>query len=206
MSTEITSLWEPSKDRIEDSNIVSFIQFVEKQYDCKINGFNALYEFSINQKEKFWSSLIEFSGLVAQTWGTRIIEGPTKMPGAKWFPDAKLNYAENLLRRRDSGDAIVFWGEDKIKSRLSHKQLFDRVSRFSQALKASGISEGDRVGGYLPNMPETIIAMLKVLGFGKTTVNYHYYKHVKGKKQWNFTVVGERTIPIEKCDYDYDAN
>ena len=54
--------------------------------------------------------------------------------------------------------------------------------------------------------PETIIAMLKVLGFGKTTVNYHYYKHVKGKKQWNFTVVGERTIPIEKCDYDYDAN
>jgi len=54
--------------------------------------------------------------------------------------------------------------------------------------------------------PETIIAMLKILGFGKTTVNYHYYKHVEGKKVWNFTVVGERTIPIEKCDYDYDAN
>ena len=166
MSTKTISLWEPGKERIEDSNIVSFIRFLEKQYNCKINGFNALYEFSINQKEKFWSSLIEFSGLVAQTWGTRIIEDSAKMPGAKWFPDAKLNYAENLLRRRDTRDAIVFWGEDKVKSRLSHKQLFDQVSRFSQALKAAGISEGDRVGGYLPNMPETIIAMLASASIG----------------------------------------
>ncbi len=166
MSTKTISLWEPGKERIEDSNIVSFIRFLEKQYNCEINGFNVLYEFSINQKEKFWSSLIEFSGLVAQTWGTRIIEDSAKMPGAKWFPDAKLNYAENLLRRRDTGDAIVFWGEDKVKSRLSHKQLFDQVSRFSQALKAAGISEGDRVGGYLPNMPETIIAMLASASIG----------------------------------------
>src|SRR3546814_17996728 len=81
------------------------------------------------------------------------------MPGARFFPDARLNFAENLLRRRpqdanDGSDAIVFWGEDKVKRRLSHKELYDRVSRTAPALAAEGVGPGDRVAGLLPNMPE----------------------------------------------------
>ena len=88
------------------------------------------------------------------------------MPGAVWFPQAKLNYAENLLRQRDESDALVFWGEDKVKRRLSRARLYDEVSRFQLALKAAGVTEGDRVAGYLPNMPETIIAMLATTALG----------------------------------------
>src|SRR3546814_19309434 len=93
------------------------------------------------------------------------------MPGARFFPDARLNFAENLLRRRpqdanDGSDAIVFWGEDKVKRRLSHKELYDRVSRTAQALAAEGVGPGDRVAGFLPNMPATVIAMLATASLG----------------------------------------
>jgi acetoacetyl-CoA synthetase len=88
------------------------------------------------------------------------------MPGATWFPQARLNYAENQLRRRDDSDALVFWGEDQVKRRLSNKELHAQVSRFAQALQAAGVVKGDRVAGYLPNMPEAIIAMLATASLG----------------------------------------
>jgi acetoacetyl-CoA synthetase len=88
------------------------------------------------------------------------------MPGAHWFPDARLNFAENLLRRRDDGDALIFWGEDKVRRCVSYKALYDQVSQVAQALKAAGITEGDRVAGYLPNMPEAAVAMLAVSSLG----------------------------------------
>jgi acetoacetyl-CoA synthetase len=90
------------------------------------------------------------------------------MPGAKFFPDARLNFAENLLRKRDQTDAIVFWAEDKVKRRLSRAQLYDMVSQLAQALKADGVGVGDRVAGYMPNMPETVIAMLAAASLGAT--------------------------------------
>jgi acetoacetyl-CoA synthetase len=89
-----------------------------------------------------------------------------KMPGAKFFPNARLNFAENLLRRRDDADALVFWGEDKVKRRLSFRALYDQVSQCAQALAALGVGEGDRVAGYLPNMPEAVIAMLATTSLG----------------------------------------
>jgi acetoacetyl-CoA synthetase len=88
------------------------------------------------------------------------------MPGARWFPDARLNYAENLLRHRDDADALVFWGEDKLKRRLSRRELYAQVSSFSQALRAEGVQTGDRVAGYLPNLPKTIVAMLATASLG----------------------------------------
>ena len=94
------------------------------------------------------------------------IENPGRMPGAHFFPEARLNYAENLLRRRDDADALVFWGEDKVKRRLSYRQLYDLVSRLAQALKAAGVGPGDRVAGFVPNMPETIAAMLATASIG----------------------------------------
>jgi len=130
------------------------------------DDFAALYDWSIREPEKFWLSMWDFAGIIAETQGERVLIDRDKMPGAKWFPDARLNYAENLLRRRDDGNAMVFWGEDQVRRRLSYAELYDQVSRLAQALKARGIGEGDRVAGFLPNMPETIIAMLATASLG----------------------------------------
>ena len=159
-------LWEPSQERIRESNIIAFIEAIESDWKTNIDDFEGLYEFSVQESEKFWQSLISFAGVIAETWGENVIKNPGNMPGAVWFPDANLNYAENLLRRKDNSDALVFWGEDQVKLRFSHKELFDEVSRVAQAMRAKGIVAGDRVGGYMPNMPQTIIAMLAAVSIG----------------------------------------
>ncbi|MBT3170914.1 MAG: AMP-binding protein, partial [Rhodospirillaceae bacterium] len=139
---------------------------VSQQWAASFDNFEALYDWSIREPEKFWLSMWDFAGIIAETRGARTLINGDKMPGAEWFPDARLNYAENLLRRRDDGDAMVFWGEEKVRRRLSFAELHDRVSRLAQALRARGIGEGDRIAGYLPNMPETIIAMLATASLG----------------------------------------
>ena len=159
-------LWEPSQEKIRESNIIAFIEAIESDWKTNIDDFEGLYEFSVQESEKFWQSLISFAGVIAETWGENVIKNPGKMPGAVWFPDANLNYAENLLRRKDNSDALVFWGEDQVKLRFSHKELFDEVSRVAQAMRAKGIVAGDRVGGYMPNMPQTIIVMLAAVSIG----------------------------------------
>ena len=137
-----------------------------ESWDAAFDTFESLYDWSVREPEKFWLSMWDFAGILAETQGERVVVDGDKMPGAEWFPDARLNYAENLLRRRDSADAIVFWGEDKVRRRLSFDELHDRVARLAQALKARNIKQGDRVAGYLPNMPETIIAMLATASLG----------------------------------------
>jgi len=159
-------LWRPSKKQQETANLARFMNQAGARWGDSFDDFEALYDWSIREPEKFWLSMWDFAGIIAETQGERVLIDGDKMPGAQWFPDARLNYAENLLRRRDDGDAIVFWGEDKTRRRLSFGELHDRVSRLSQALKARGIEEGDRVAGYLPNMPETIIAMLAAASLG----------------------------------------
>src|SRR3989304_5105731 len=98
--------------------------------------------------------------------GTRVVAGRDRMPGARWFPDARLNFAQNLLRRRDDTPALVFWGEDRIKRRVTHAELTAQVSRIAGALRASGVKSGDRVVGYLPNIPEAIMAALAAASIG----------------------------------------
>jgi len=137
-----------------------------QRWDETFCDYKALHDWSIREPEKFWLSMWDFAEIVAETRGEKVLIDGDKMPGAKWFPDARLNYAENLLRRRDDADAMVFWGEDRVRRRVSYAELYNRVSRLAQALKARGISEGDRVAGYLPNMPETIIAMLATASLG----------------------------------------
>jgi acetoacetyl-CoA synthetase len=97
-----------------------------------------------------------------------VLADKNKMPGARFFPDAKLNFAENLLRRDGDGDAIVFWGEERVRRRLSHRELREQVSRLQQALSAAGVKEGDRVAAFMPNMPEAVIAMLATASLGAT--------------------------------------
>ncbi len=124
-----------------------------------------LHAWSIERPEEFWNLLWDFCGVKGRRAGP-VLVGPTRMPGAQWYPQARLNFAQNLLRRRDEGEAIVFWGEDRIKRRLTHRNLYDLVSRMAQALADAGVGKGDRVAGYLPNVPEATAAMLATASLG----------------------------------------
>ncbi|SCA58309.1 Acetyl-coenzyme A synthetase 1 [Candidatus Terasakiella magnetica] len=159
-------LWTPSPERIEASNLRAFMKHVNGQYSLDIKDYDALHDFSVHEREKFWVSLKDFAGLKAQDWGKRILVDGDKMPGAQFFPDAKISFAENLLKKKDESQALIFWGEDKVKRAVSWKELNDKVSVFAQALRAQGVSKGDRVCAFMPNMPETIIAMLAVTSLG----------------------------------------
>jgi acetoacetyl-CoA synthetase len=161
-------LWTPSPERIAAANITAFIKLVNGRHKLAIDGYGALYEWSIGHLEDFWAALWDFGGVIAGARGDRVLVDGDKMPGARFFPDAKLNFAENLLRRRDDADAIVFWGEDKVRRRLSFGELYDTVSRTAQALSASGVKPGDRVAAFMPNIPETVIAMLATASLGAT--------------------------------------
>jgi len=124
-----------------------------------------LWQWSIDHPEEFWSAVWDDSNVIGEK-GRDVLLDKTMMPGAKWFPQAKLNWAENLLRRQDDDDAVVFWGEDKIKRRVTHRQLHREVVRFQQLLVTLGIKPGDRVVAYLPNIPETLIACLAASALG----------------------------------------
>ena len=158
-------LWTPSEGRIEHANVTTFARMAITDWELPINDYPSFYRWSIDRPDQFWQSVWKF-GRVKGERGQRALADGDRMPGAKWFPDARLNYAENLLRKRDASDAIVFWGEDKARRRMSHRELYDLVSRIAQALRASGVEAGDRVGGYLPNMPEAIAAMLAAASIG----------------------------------------
>ena len=128
-------------------------------------SFAELHRWSIDAAADFWELLWRFSQVRGEP-GMRRLINPDRMPGAKWFPEGRLNFAENLLRERDAHLAISFWGEDKVKRQLSRRQLYDLVSRLAQALRAEGVGKGDRVAGYLPNLPEATAAMLATTSLG----------------------------------------
>jgi acetoacetyl-CoA synthetase len=159
-------LWQPSKERIARSNIAAFIKLVNRQHKAGLTDSDSLFDWSVREPEQFWTAMWDFGGVIAETRGSRILIDGERMPGAQWFPDAKLNFAENLLRRRDDADALVFWGENKVKRRMSHAEVYDAVSRTAQAMSAAGVMEGDRVAAFMPNMPETIIFMMAASSLG----------------------------------------
>jgi acetoacetyl-CoA synthetase len=158
-------LWRPSAGWLEQANLGRFARVAERRWHRKFGDYETLHRWSCEQPEQFWPTLWDFAGIVGEPGDTVLVDGD-RMPGARFFPRARLNFAENLLRRRDDGDAIVFRGEDQVRRRVSHRQLYDAVSRFAQALLAQGIRPGDRVAGYLPNMPETVIATLAAAAIG----------------------------------------
>ena len=159
-------LWTPSPERIEQTNVTSLINKINADWAVSLTNSEHLHQFSVTEMEKFWRSLIEYAELNGETWTGPELVDRNKLPGAKWFPEARFNYAENILKRRDDADAFVFWGENKVKRRMSFKTLYDQVSSISQALKGMGVGPGDKVAGYLPNLPETIIATLAAASLG----------------------------------------
>ena len=159
-------LWQPSPEYVRTTNMTAFMEAVNAEWGLSIGDTTALHAFSVTEMGKFWDGVRTFSDVRGSGWDGPVLVDGDKLPGAKWYPQARLNFAENLLRRRDDADAIVFWGEDKVRRRMSYAELYDRVSELSQALRAGGLGPGDRVAGYLPNMPEAVIAMLATASIG----------------------------------------
>ena len=159
-------LWSPSRDQIESTNMWRFLQFVNEKYSENFNDYASLYQWSVNNIQDFWSGIWEFVQIKASEPYCEVINDVNKMPGAQWFSGARLNFAENLLRYRDEQCALVFRGEDHEIRRMSYTELFDEVARTAISLKELGMGPGDRVVGFMPNMPETIIAMLAATSVG----------------------------------------
>lgn len=158
-------LWTPSKDRIAGSRMEAFRRKAETASGKKLPDYAALWRWSVEDPAAFWDLAWDDLGVIGDKGG-RVLENPTAMPGARFFPDGRLNYAENLLRRRDDADAIVFRGEDKVARRLSFRELYDSVSRLRQALMDMGVGPGDRVAGFVSHMPEAVIGLLAASSLG----------------------------------------
>ncbi len=160
-----TPLWIPTAEDIRRANLTAFMRAVRTQWGVPVADYAELYRWSVDEPEKFWQSMWSFADIRGEP-GTAVLVGRDKMPGARWFPQARLNFAENLLRRRDETAAILFRREDKLKRSLTHRELHEQVSRLAQALRATGVVPGDRVAAYMPNMPEAVIAMLATASLG----------------------------------------
>ena len=155
-------LWFPGAARMAQSNLRRFADTINPRLEI----YADIHRFSVNEPEAFWSAVWDFCAVKAETRGARILIDGNKMPGAHFFPEARLNYAENLLRRAGEGEAIVFRGEDKVRRRMSWSELNVTVARMQRALTAAGIEAGDRVCAVVPNLPETIIAFLACASLG----------------------------------------
>jgi acetoacetyl-CoA synthetase len=158
-------LWAPSPERIEATQVMAFLRETNRRHGLRLKSYADLHGWSIANPDLFWDQLWDFCGVIGEKGARRAVDLEA-MPGAKFFPDAKLNFAENLLRRSDDRDALVFRGEDKGSDRMSYAQLAALVSRLQQALKAQGVGVGDRVAGMMPNRPETVAAMLATTSIG----------------------------------------
>ncbi len=156
-------MWSPSERQLAASELTAFIR--QALPEIAATDYASLHRWSITRPAAFWSAVWDYGGVIGDKRGPALVNGD-KMPGADWFPRARLNYAENLLRERNDSDALVFKGEDKVYRKLSRDQLYREVAALAAALKAAGIAPGDRIAAYLPNMPETVITMLAAASLG----------------------------------------
>ncbi|MFC1494294.1 acetoacetate--CoA ligase [Thermodesulfobacteriota bacterium] len=161
-------LWSPSRDRIESTNMRRFMNFVNQKYNKKFNEYDSLYTWSISNISDFWEAVWDFAEIKASESFREVLDDVNNMPDIQWFPGSKLNFAENLLRYRDDQTALIFRGEDVGRREMTYGQLYDEVSRLAASLKEFGVKPGDRVVGFMPNMPETVVAMLASVSLGAT--------------------------------------
>jgi acetoacetyl-CoA synthetase len=164
MST--SPLWSPSPERVARTNLTRFMQLVRDRFSAPIDGYESLHRWSTDYPERFWTTLWEFCEIRSTKAHAKVLENPTSMPGARWFVGAELNYAANLLRHLDDSPALVFRNERSERRELSFRQLGSEVARVAQGLRDVGVKSGDRVAGFMPNLPETVIAMLATTSLG----------------------------------------
>ena len=164
--SEDKPMWVPTIDDINSSNITNFINFLNNSCNLSITDFNSLSDWSKNYSEKFYEVLWDFAGIIAEKKGTPTLLESNKMPGAKWFPEAKLNFAQNILTKKDNSLAIIFQSENKVYRELSWNELYRSVSKLTKVFLDFGVRPGDRVVGFMPNIPETVISMLAAASIG----------------------------------------
>ena len=161
-----TPLWQPSAERINDSNMQQFMLQMNTKHQLNMQSYADLHAWSVDDIATFWDEIWQLSNVIARHKGETILDHADRMPGAQWFPEAKLNYAENLLKHRDAETALVFCGEDGKRLELSYSNLYLRVAQLSSALRQHGIQPGDRVAGFMPNVIDTVVAMLATSSMG----------------------------------------
>ncbi len=166
MSNMRTPLWTPSSEHIKNANITRFINLANKQHDLEISSYEELYKWSTENLQEFWSAMWEFAEIKASRRYDLVVDDIGKFPGAEWFIGAKLNFAENLLQHRDEHTAFIFRGETQQSDRMTYSELFDSVARLAKPLRKIGVTSGDRVAAYMPNLMETAIAMLAATSIG----------------------------------------
>lgn len=159
-------VWTPSPVRVADANLSRFIRYVAKNTGATVDDYPTLYDFSIRRPQDFWPAVWEFCGIRSSGDWTEVVDDVHELPGARWFSGARLNFAQNLLRHADDKPAIIFRAENGERRELSHRDLRDEVARLAGALQQLGVTRGDRVAGFLPNLPETVIAMLAATSLG----------------------------------------
>ncbi len=163
--------WLPAQETVNNSQLLAFKNNIEKSYKVELNNYDELHKWSITNIENFWQEVWDFCGVIASSKGGEVIEPAEKMWKTKFFPKAKLNFAENLLKRRDGAVAITFKAEDVLEQQLTFNELYGEVSKLAQAMRDAGIVEGDRVAGYLPNAPIAVVAMLATASLGAIWVS-----------------------------------
>ena len=160
-------LWTPSALRIADANLTRFIAFVRDR-GAEVGNYDALWAWSVAEPAAFWEALVDFTGVLADRAVAPVLQDGHRMPGARWFPGMRLNFAENLLRRSGAGPAIVFRNEIGLRREWSWEALRSEVGRLAAGLREAGVGPGDRVAGFMPNLPETVAAMLAAASVGAT--------------------------------------
>ena len=158
--------WKPSPHVMKESHMMRFMRYVNKETQQHFKTYPELYQWSIDHPDAFWLAMWNYGKVVSSVPPEHIMVPAEKMQDTKWFPDARLNFAENLLRRRDQHIAIFFASERGDKRQMTYSQLYLKVTALSSYLRHTGVGVGDRVVGCLPNIPEAVIAMLATTSIG----------------------------------------
>ncbi|MFZ5568785.1 MAG: acetoacetate--CoA ligase [Thermodesulfobacteriota bacterium] len=159
-------LWNPPEERILKSNMYRFMGVVNQKFGQNCNDYRQLYQWSIDHIADFWDTMWSFAGILTSAPYHQVVDDIRKMSGAAWFSGARLNFAENLLRYRDDRTALIAVGEDRNATCLSYAGLYQEVARLAKSLRDAGLRPGDRVAGFMPNIPQTTIAMLAATSIG----------------------------------------
>ncbi len=159
-------LWQPNPAKMKQSQIYEFLHLIDEKYHLAEPTYAALHQWSVDNIADFWKEFWEYTQIIHSHQYSQVVDDSSKMPGAKWFTGTKLNFAENLLQHRGDKTAIIFRGENGIEKRITQRELYNDVFRVSSGLKKLGVGIGDRVAAFMPNIPETVIAMLATASVG----------------------------------------
>ena len=166
MNNVLELLWQPTVEQVAGASITRFARNAENQWNRDLRDYTRLHRWSVERPEEFWVSIWNFCGIKASSRAGPVVEQPDRLSEAQFFPQARLNFARNLLNQRDESLAIRFRSEDRVERSLTYGELYRQVAGVARGLRSAGVQEGDRVCAYMPNMPETVIAMLATVSLG----------------------------------------